>query len=333
MNNLVSVIVPSFNNETHTAATLGSIIAQDYENLEIIFVNDASTDNTLAIAENTLKNSGRVFKIINHEKNRGESAARNSGLDASNGNYICFCDGDDLLKENYISLLASKIKENDCEISFCGMIDRFEDGRSDVYWPVKIKGTKIINGDEALRLSPRQTIAPSVCCMMFKKNFIIEKRLRFSEGCTACEDKEFQLEAFCRAKKISFTTECLYIYVHSQEMGSVRDANTAEKKLRRYVHATEALERAAEYLSHHAPSERVKLWAENYLMPEVIIRRFTIAARMSDYEKYKSLCRDKNLRAVLKRSRKIIFSYPEIFFKAFAILYMPKLYYLIRRKN
>ncbi len=82
MNNspLVSAVVPAFNNGTHIAATLKSIIAQDYENLEIICVNDASTDETLKNAEEVLKNSGRKFKIINHEKNSGVSASRNTGI-------------------------------------------------------------------------------------------------------------------------------------------------------------------------------------------------------------------------------------------------------------
>ena len=64
---LVSVIVPTYNRAKHIAKTLQSIIAQDYENLEIIVVNDGSTDNSSEVSEEVLKNSGRPFKIINHE--------------------------------------------------------------------------------------------------------------------------------------------------------------------------------------------------------------------------------------------------------------------------
>lgn len=333
-NKLVSIIVPTYNGEKHLAATLESIIAQDYENLEIILVNDASTDDTLNVSEKILKNSGRTFKIINHKKNSGVSVSRNDGLEASNGEYICFCDSDDLTQKNYVSKLMQKILENNCEISFCGMIDTFKDERPDRFIYVNIsKSNKIINGDEALSLSVRRPVARHIGCMMFEKKFLIDKKLRFHEGCSAFEDIEFQLKAFCRAEKISFTPKCLYVYVHSSMMGSVRDNDTEEKKLRRYIHSTEAHERAAEYLDFYAPSERVRFLAQNLLMPEAAVRKFTVAARMNDKEKYDFLCHDQNLREILTRTKKSFFKKPELFFKALMILYAPKLYYKFRKKK
>lgn len=335
MNNfpLVSAVVPAFNNGTHIAATLKSIIAQDYENLEIICVNDASTDDTLKNAEEVLKNSARPFKIINHEKNSGEGASRNTGINSSSGEYICFCDGDDMMKENYVSTLVNLIRKYDCDISFGGIIDYFEDGRPEKFFPVNINSENPITGGEALELRINNLIAPHVCSMLFRKNFLDEINLRFSENCVAFADIEFQWKALCRAEKVSFTPECLYIYVHSPEMGSVRDNDTAEKKLRRYVDSTGAHQRTAEYLSVHAPSEKIKFLAENMLMPEAVIRRFTIAAMKNDKGAYKSLCRDKILRKILFRTRKIFFKKPEIFFKALIILFAPGLYYLIRREK
>ena len=122
---LVSVIIPSFNNEEKIKNALQSVSAQNYENIEIIFVNDASTDKTLSNAEKFLKNSKRGFKIINHEKNLGVSAARNSGIEASHGEYILFCDGDDMMKKNLVSELAGLIQKYDCEISFGGITEHF----------------------------------------------------------------------------------------------------------------------------------------------------------------------------------------------------------------
>ena len=330
---LISAVVPAFNNAAHIAATLQSIIAQDYENLEIICVNDASADDTLKKAEEVLKNSGRAFKIITHEKNSGEGASRNTGINSSSGEYICFCDGDDMMKENYVSTLVNLIRKYDCDISFGGMLDYFEDGRPEKFWPVNIKSENPITGGLALELRIKNLIAPHVCSMMFRKKFLDEINLRFSENCVACADIEFQWKALCRAEKVSFTHECLYIYVHSPEMGSIRDNNTAEKKLRRYIDSTGAHQRTAEYLSVHAPTEKIKFLADNLLIPEAVIRRFTIAARKNDEGAYKSLCRDKNLRKILWRARKIFFNKPEIFLKALIILFAPGLYYLMRRKK
>ncbi len=127
---LVSVIVPTYNGEKFIAQTLESIVNQDYGNLEIILINDASTDNTLKNAEKILKSSKRVFKIFNHEKNLGVSAARNSGIKISEGEYLCFIDGDDLLEKNFVSALMNEILKDNSDISFCGSLDRFEEARA-----------------------------------------------------------------------------------------------------------------------------------------------------------------------------------------------------------
>ena len=85
---LVSVIIPAYNTASRIKFTLNSVINQDYENLEIIFVDDFSSDDTLSIAKNILEHSGRRFKIINHAKNLGVAAARNNGLDAASGGVL-----------------------------------------------------------------------------------------------------------------------------------------------------------------------------------------------------------------------------------------------------
>ena len=325
---LVSVIVPTYNGEKFIAQTLESIINQDYENLEIIFVNDASTDNTLNIAEKILKNSKRKFKIINHEKNSGVSTARNTGLDASGGEYVCFCDGDDMLKKNFISALMNEILKDESDISFCGSLDHFEDGRADEFHCVNIKNSSPLDGEQALYMRIFKPIAPVLCSIIFKKSLIIKNQIRFHDGCIAFEDIEFELKAFCHAEKVSFIHDCLYIYNH---IGSICDNDTPDKKVRRYIHSSQAHRRAAEYLSLHAPSERVKFCADNMLMPEAIIRKFTIEARKNDKAAYKNLCNDKKIREVLRRSIKFVFRKPELFFKSLMLLYVPKLYYFLRK--
>ena len=330
---LVSVIVPTYNGEKFIAQTLESIINQDYGNIEIILINDASTDNTLKNAEKILKNSKRVFKIFNHEKNLGVSAARNSGIKISEGEYLCFIDGDDLLEKNFVSALMNEILKDNSDISFCGSLDRFENGKADIFHHVEISQSSPLDGEAVSYMRIFKPVVPVLCSMIFRKNLITENKIFFHEGCTAFEDIEFQLKTFCHAKKVSFVDECLYIYIHGEKMGSIRDNDTDEKKLRRYIHSSEAHERAAEYMILHAPSERVKFFAENLLMPEAVIRKFTIAARMNDIEKYKSLCHDKNLRKILRRSYKIFFRKPEIFLKAFTILFLPDFYFYLRKEK
>ena len=272
---LVSVVVPAYNAETRIAYSLKSIIAQDYPNMEIIVVNDASTDATEHAARCVLEDGGRPFSIITHKKNSGETASRNTGMDAMKGEFVWFIDADDMAENNLVSTLYNVIEEYKCDLSFCGLKDRFEDGRPDILVPVKLDDSGIYTGEDLVLLRVFHKIAPHVCGTLFRKSFLNETGLRFHEGCTAGGDVEFQLKAFCRAGKAALTSDCLYIYVHHAGMGSIRDNDNKEKQIRRYRDNTGAQLRTAQYLSEHAPSEKIKDLADNYLMPQVLIRRFT----------------------------------------------------------
>ena len=329
---LVSVIVPAYNIETHIACSLESILAQDYPNLEIIVVHDASTDATEQAARRILKGCGRPFTVITHKKNRGVSAARNTGIDAVKGGFVWFIDADDMAEHNLLSTLYALIKKNNCDLSFCGLTDRFTDGRPDAFFPVKIEGTQLRKGEELLWLRVFKKIVPHVCGMLFKKNFLLEMGLRFQEGCTAGEDVEFQMKAFCRARKVAFTSDCLYIYMHHAEMGSVRDADSKEKKIRRYRDNTGAQLRTAQYLSEHAPSEKIKDLAHHLLMPQVIIRLLNQCAMTGDRAEFNGLISDSATRKTLRASIHAFSQKPEVYLKALAVLYFPDLYFRMRNK-
>ncbi|MDR1651656.1 MAG: glycosyltransferase, partial [Synergistaceae bacterium] len=117
---LISVVVPAYNSAGKIAVTLGSLIAQDYENLEIIAVNDASGDDTADVAREVLGNSSRPWKVIDHEVNRGVSVARNTGMDASRGEYLAFVDADDTVENDYISGLFRSIEATGGDVAVCG---------------------------------------------------------------------------------------------------------------------------------------------------------------------------------------------------------------------
>ncbi|MBQ7217294.1 MAG: glycosyltransferase [Synergistaceae bacterium] len=328
---LVSVVVPVWNAEAHIRETLSSIIAQDWQNLEIIIVDDASTDSSREIAQTMLSNSGRTFRVINHPQNLGVSAARNSGLDSAKGRYIWFCDADDLAKSNFASELAGLSEKYHTDLAFCGMINKFEDGRPDSFQNIRVKSAPPADGEEALYQRMLVPIVPSTCCILFRRDLLTRNNIRFQEGCIAFEDIEFEMKAFCHAGRVSFSGECLYIYVHGQEMGSVRENDTPAKKLRRYIDSSEAHLRIAEYLRRNAPSERTKSLAENMLMPEAVVRKFTVCAMSGDKAGFCGLLKDREIRKVLLSSRRVLFRKPEIFMKSMLLLYAPGIYYLFRK--
>ena len=116
-NPLVSVIIPVFNVESFLNECLESICNQTYDNLEIILVNDGSTDNSQLIIDNYSKVDKRIIAI--KQSNKGLSAARNTGIDIARGEYLTFVDSDDVLFRDAIFILLKHSLEHDCDVSIC----------------------------------------------------------------------------------------------------------------------------------------------------------------------------------------------------------------------
>ena len=147
---LISVIIPSYNRANFLTKTIKSIQRQNFKNIEILIVDDGSTDNTIKVLRNLKQKDNRI-KIIQHKKNKGEAAARNTGIERSKGNYIAFLDSDDCwikgkLREQYLAL--SKSNKNVIGV-VCGhqTIDENESESNLHYWHFK----KPINQRNLLR--------------------------------------------------------------------------------------------------------------------------------------------------------------------------------------
>ncbi len=127
MNNLISVIVPVYNAEKYLYECLESIRKQTYKNIEILLINDGSTDNSAQIC-NEFSKKYKEFKTY-HQKNNGVSRARNIGMENAKGDFIIFIDSDDTIAENYIEVLYKNIIEYDADISMCNIIRVDESGK------------------------------------------------------------------------------------------------------------------------------------------------------------------------------------------------------------
>lgn len=328
---LISVVVPAYNAEKRIAGTLEAILAQDYPNLEVIVVNDASKDKTEQAARRVLESCGRPFSVISHKKNRGVSAARNTGIEAMQGEFLWFMDADDKAEKNLASTLYALIRKYQCEIAFCGYRNTYEDGSPDAFYPVKLEGATPRSGEELLRLRVFNKVVTPVCGMLFRKQFLQENGLRFQEGCTAGEDVEFLLKVFCHVRQAAFTPDCLHIYVHHAGMGSVHGNSSKEKQIRRYRDNTDAHLREARYVSEHATSERIKELADYFLMPQALIRQLTLCAKTNNRTEFDAILSDGATRKVLSASKKYFFKKPEVYLKALALLHFPDIYYNRRR--
>lgn len=338
MSELISVIIPAYNASEWILRALESVCAQYYRDFEIVLVDDASSDDTASIAGEYLETSGVKFQILRHEHNRGASSARNTGLAASQGKYIAFMDSDDILRSNFLSALYELCADHECDISFCGLTDRFTENIADEDKIHSPKKWGIYSGEE---LIIGRNIPAYVCCL-YRKSFLDEYGLCFHDGCTSGEDTEFQAKAFCRAERITFTTKCLYIYIHHKGMGSVSDNDTRRKKIIRYESNTHAQERTAEYLAKYASTGELMNIVQDILIPQIAIRKTTIHIMRKDKEGYMSSLQDDDIRSVLTnitKIRSIITSVKsmslrrlEIMFKALMLVYLPRIYYFLREK-
>lgn len=330
---LVSVIVPTYNRAKRIAKTLQSIIAQDYENLEIIVVNDGSTDNSSEVSEEVLKNSGRPFKIINHEKNRGVSAARNTGLKAAQGKYVCFCDSDDLLEKNFVSSLCNEAEEKKADLVFCKYQYYYE--KESRFEPEHMFSEKSFRHAKISLWSCIKRKMPFVYVWncIFNKDFLKKNYLKFCEKLPFYEDIEYILKSMTAASKISFVDSVLYTHVQNPE-SCTKKYMPNESKMTKYNAL--AMWRAGRCILRNTNDSCIKNRVFHVFIINAFIKQLTVAAETGNREYYdlklKNL-RHKKMRKIILSSVKYIFTDPELFLKALMVLYCPNFYYRLRRKK
>lgn len=127
----VSVIIPVYNCAAYLQACIDSLRAQTLEEMEFIFVCDASPDDSLSLLRRAEAEDARI-RVIAFEENRGVSAARNAGLDLAQGEFIGFCDGDDWIEPQMYARLYAMAKEHDADVSFCRVFKDYDNRQENV---------------------------------------------------------------------------------------------------------------------------------------------------------------------------------------------------------
>ncbi len=208
-NKKISIIVPIYNVEKYLEECIKSIQNQTYENLEIILVNDGSTDESGRIAEKYAVEDSRI-KVL-HKTNGGLSDARNFGMDSATGDYIMFVDSDDLLTPNACETLERKITEELADYVIGNYINCYEDGtlwENPIFNTEKYKNFKLDIKDYA---DSFYIMNSSACNKIFDVKFIKELNLKFEVGLPA-EDAIFTTYCFIKSKKVYYISDVIYIY-------------------------------------------------------------------------------------------------------------------------
>lgn len=206
----VSVIVPSYNNGKYVDRCINSLINQDYGNIEIVFVNDGSTDETDHIVK---KYVGNPQFIYIKQENSGVGAARNVGLNNISGDYITFVDSDDAVDSKYVSKMIDQAIKNNADIVISGRNKVIND-------EIKSKMPKditCVDGVEALCNMMGGIYNSRPAWGKLYTSEIIQK-LSFTEK-HIFEEVRFSADTFIKAKKVIYLNECLYdYYIHDNSI-------------------------------------------------------------------------------------------------------------------
>lgn len=201
---MVSIIVPVYNTEEYLGRCVESILKQSYRDIELILVDDGSTDNSLEICRKYETQDSRI--IVYHKENGGQGSARNLGLDVCKGDYICFVDSDDYIDNNMIELLINNLDKYNADIS-CAILYSKED-RSDYKYNDTIYAKENV---DAMNLFVKNIggFNHSPCAKLFRRDVL--KNVRFIE-LSGFEDAGTIFKAFMNAKRVVSQDVSLYLY-------------------------------------------------------------------------------------------------------------------------
>lgn len=211
-NKKVSIIIPCYNVEAYIERCIKSLICQTIgvQNLELIFVNDASTDGTLHILERYERQFPDSIILINNEINRKQGYARNIGMKYATGECIGFVDGDDWVDETMFLKMYHAIMEYDCDVAECEHLRTDSERKvqkepgDDFVYTVSDKGTR-----EALLIDVMN--CAYICKKLYRREFLVSVNVEFPDD-LIYEDEFFASIVFLYVKKYYYTPEILYYY-------------------------------------------------------------------------------------------------------------------------
>ena len=204
---LVSIIIPVFNAESYLQQTLDSLCRQDYQNIEILCIDDGSTDASSSIVNSYKEKDSRIIYI--HQDNSGPGAARNHGIELARGEFIVFQDADDLLHPKTISRMGDVAERYQADVAICGF-QSCSDSLSDVDWNIDLTAEpEVVMGDLALAFQNSQKFRGHPWGKLYRRDTIGD--IRFN-NLRSGEDTCFNIDIAARSKCFVVLSTPFYIY-------------------------------------------------------------------------------------------------------------------------
>lgn len=315
VNERISVIIPVYNVEKYLGRCVDSLLKQTYTNIEIILVDDGSTDNSFEFCKQFAKEDTRVIAL--HQKNQGQSVARNEAMKIANGSYICFVDADDYVVHDYIERLYELLIKNAADISLCRYTEFYDEDINISLTKNKNTEVRCLTKQEMLinMHNPNEKLYVFVWGKLFKRELFSEN-INFPAG-RVCEDHAILYKLYDRADKFILTNEQLYCYFRN-------NINSSTYKLNHkfYEDASFVLEEKISYMKKSGHED---------LLPYI---KKTYMYWMLDYYRKLSKTSDKKRKKeVLKKYKELYLSNQEFITEKMYKLfyYFPEIYIMIKK--
>ncbi len=292
MKEKISIIVPVYNVEAYLERCVESILKQTYTNLEILLVNDGSTDKSGELCDKLALRDHRIRVI--HKENGGLSDARNRGIDEASSNLIGFIDSDDYIDEDMYETLYRQMVASKADLSMCGHYDVYHQIPEKQVAEIK---TWELMPEEAIKMVMEAKILSVTAVNKLYKKALFEQ-LRFRIGKIA-EDAFIMVDLIHQCSKVVATNEKKYYYVHRE------NSITTQKFSLKFLNVIEAYEQNAKMISENYPDlydvAIMRLnWAYFYVLDRLLVdndfKDKVLEDRLISYLK-------KNKRSILMDSR------------------------------
>ena len=263
MGEKISVIVPVYNVEQYLERCVDSIINQTYTNLEIILVNDGSTDNSGKLCDELAKKDERIRVI--HKENGGLSDARNRGIDESESDLVGFIDSDDYIDSDMYEVLLKNLNDTDADLSMCALYDVYNNTPEA---QVTNKETWKLSSEQAIKMvMEAKILSVTAVNKLYRKSLFTD--LNFEVGKIA-EDAFIMIKLLDKCEKIVATNEKKYYYVHRE------NSITTQKFSTKFLNVIEAYEQNSNIILEKYPklkdvAQTRMNWAYFYVLDRLLL--------------------------------------------------------------
>lgn len=264
----VSVILTIYNREKYIEKCVRSLLEQTLDNVELVVIDDASTDASLSILNRVLEdypNRKPMVHLICLEKNAGRAVARQTGMDHVKGEYVIHVDSDDWVDHDMLELLYLKAKETDADIVGCNVTHEY--GTKQCIFKQSYSG----DVEEDIRRLLNGKLFPSLCTSLTRTSIIRENGIRFPQGLDTGEDLLFNLHLYLHAHKVIGIENASYHYRHTEDSGSFQHT---EKSIKSVIEVARRIETLMKETGNYEKYEQ-----------EILFRKFSMkCALVTDFK-------------------------------------------------